>query len=183
MLWNVIKSHSRIRTKLYIIKLSEHKHNTLRPRPNDRYFADDIFKCIFLNENVEFRLKFHWSAFLRVQLTTCHHWLRWWHGDVLAPGHYLNQWWEVYWPIYTSPSLNECMKSRFSIIYISRSVFNKFCYTNNFYVKESCLNQVFNDERVYDIFNIQWTVNQGGSQIKRDIPEVWKNKDDVCWIS
>ena len=26
--------------------------NTLRPRQNGRYFADDIFKCIFLNKNV-----------------------------------------------------------------------------------------------------------------------------------
>ena len=26
--------------------------NTLRPRQNGRNFADDIFKCIFLNENV-----------------------------------------------------------------------------------------------------------------------------------
>ena len=26
--------------------------NTLRPRPNDRHFPDDIFKWIFLNENV-----------------------------------------------------------------------------------------------------------------------------------
>ena len=26
--------------------------NTLRPRQNCRHFADDIFKCIFLNENV-----------------------------------------------------------------------------------------------------------------------------------
>ena len=25
--------------------------DTLRPRPNGRYFADDIIKCIFLNEN------------------------------------------------------------------------------------------------------------------------------------
>ena len=25
--------------------------NTLRPRQNDRHFADSIFKCIFLNEN------------------------------------------------------------------------------------------------------------------------------------
>ena len=31
-----------------------HKHlciNSLRPRPNRRHFADDIFKCIFENEN------------------------------------------------------------------------------------------------------------------------------------
>ena len=26
--------------------------NTLRPRQNGRHFADDIFKCIFLNENI-----------------------------------------------------------------------------------------------------------------------------------
>ena len=36
--------------------------NTLRPRQNGRHFADDLFKCIFLNENVwipiEISLKF-----------------------------------------------------------------------------------------------------------------------------
>ena len=36
--------------------------NSLRPRPNRRHFADDIFKCIFLNENIwipiEISLKF-----------------------------------------------------------------------------------------------------------------------------
>ena len=26
--------------------------NTLRPRQNGRHFADDIFNCIFLNENI-----------------------------------------------------------------------------------------------------------------------------------
>ena len=31
--------------------------NTLRPRWNRRHFADDIFKCIFLNENVWFSIK------------------------------------------------------------------------------------------------------------------------------
>ena len=29
-----------------------HQLNTLRPRQNRRHFADNIFKCIFLNENV-----------------------------------------------------------------------------------------------------------------------------------
>ena len=43
--------------------------NTLRPIKNGRYFADDTFKRIFLNENVIFLSKFHWSLFLRVQLT------------------------------------------------------------------------------------------------------------------
>ena len=31
--------------------------NTLRPRQNGRHFADDIFKCIFLNENAWISLK------------------------------------------------------------------------------------------------------------------------------
>ena len=31
--------------------------NTLRPRQNDRHFPDDIFKCIFLNENVKISIK------------------------------------------------------------------------------------------------------------------------------
>ena len=39
-----------------VIKISHGRHrptklNTLRPRQNRRHFADDIFKCIFLNEN------------------------------------------------------------------------------------------------------------------------------------
>ena len=31
--------------------------NTLKPRPNRRHFADDIFKCIFLNQNVWIPIK------------------------------------------------------------------------------------------------------------------------------
>ena len=31
--------------------------NTLRPRMNDRHFADDIFKCIFMNDDVRISLK------------------------------------------------------------------------------------------------------------------------------
>ena len=34
-----------------------HGFNSLRPRQNGRYKADDIFKCIFLNENVWFPTK------------------------------------------------------------------------------------------------------------------------------
>ena len=36
---------------MYIIKYGGHV-NTLRPRQNRRHFADAMFKCIFLNENV-----------------------------------------------------------------------------------------------------------------------------------
>ena len=38
------------------------RFNTMRPRQNGRHFADDMFKCIFLNENlwipIEISLKF-----------------------------------------------------------------------------------------------------------------------------
>ena len=33
------------------------RFNTLRPRQNGRHFADDIFKCIFFNENVSIAIK------------------------------------------------------------------------------------------------------------------------------
>ena len=50
--------------------------NTLKPRKNGRHFADDIFKCIFLNENVWIPIKISLSLFLRVQLTIFQHWFR-----------------------------------------------------------------------------------------------------------
>ena len=37
--------------------------NTLRPRQNEHHFADDIFKCIFLNENVSISIKI-WLKFV-----------------------------------------------------------------------------------------------------------------------
>ena len=54
----------------------------------------------------EFRLKFHWSLFQRVQLTIFQHWFRWWLGADQATSHHLNQWWLVYWRIYASLALN-----------------------------------------------------------------------------
>ena len=33
------------------------RFNTLGPRQNDRHLVDDLFKCIFLNENVWIRIK------------------------------------------------------------------------------------------------------------------------------
>ena len=44
----------------------------------------------------EFWLIFHWSLFLRVQLTIIQHWFRQWLGTNQATSHYLNQWWLDY---------------------------------------------------------------------------------------
>ena len=82
--------------------------NSLRPRQNDRYFADDIFKCIFFSMKIyEFRLRFHWSLFLRFELTIFQHWFTEWLGAGQATSHYLNQCWLVYRHIYASLGLNE----------------------------------------------------------------------------
>ena len=55
----------------------------------------------------EFRLRFHWSLFLRFELTIFQHWFRWWLDAGQATSHYLSQWWLVYWRIYASHGLNE----------------------------------------------------------------------------
>ena len=56
---------------------------------------------------LEFRLKFHWSLFIRVQFTIVQHWFRWWLGADQATSHYLNQWFLDNRRIYASLGLNE----------------------------------------------------------------------------
>ena len=56
---------------------------------------------------LEFRLKFHWSLFLRVLSTIFQHWFWKWPGADQATSHYLNQWCLVYWRKYASFGLNE----------------------------------------------------------------------------
>ena len=53
-----------------------HTFNTLRPRRYGRHFADDAFKCFSWMKMYEFRSRFHWSLFLRFQLTIFQHWFR-----------------------------------------------------------------------------------------------------------
>ena len=71
-----------------------------------------IFPTTFSNafswkKMFEFRLKFHWSLFPRVQLTIFQHWFRLWFGAEQATSHYLNQCWLEYRRIYASLGLNE----------------------------------------------------------------------------
>ena len=49
---------------------------TLRSTQNGRRFATDNIKCIFLNENSEFQIQFHWSLLPRVKLPINQHWFR-----------------------------------------------------------------------------------------------------------
>ena len=43
------------------------------PGENGRHFTGDVLRSIFMNENFEFWLKFHWRLFLMVQLTIRQH--------------------------------------------------------------------------------------------------------------
>ena len=51
----ILEMYMYIDTKVYGMYLCQNtgrnKNNTLRPRQNVRHFADDVFKCILLNEN------------------------------------------------------------------------------------------------------------------------------------
>ena len=64
---------------------------------------------------LEFWLRFHWSLFVRVQLTIIQHWFRWWLGAGQATSHYLNQWWLVYWRKYASLGLNELKHTTYNM--------------------------------------------------------------------
>ena len=48
--------------------------NTLGPRHNGGHFPDDIFKCIFLNENVWILIKISLKLFPMVVLSKLQHW-------------------------------------------------------------------------------------------------------------
>ena len=50
--------------------------NSFPPGQNGRLFPDDIFRCILMNEKFCILLKFHWSLFLRIQLTITQRWFR-----------------------------------------------------------------------------------------------------------
>ena len=79
--------------------------NTLRLRQNCGHFTNNVFKSIFLNENVWISHKI--PMFLRFELTIFQHWFRWWLGTNKATSHYLNQWWLDCRCIYASLSLHE----------------------------------------------------------------------------
>ena len=75
-LWYLVNSTDMQRTFCYITGIDEGTTprgcfvlNTLRPRQNGRYFADDIFKCIFFNENIWISLQISLKFVPKVQIT------------------------------------------------------------------------------------------------------------------
>ena len=95
--------HSTCRLQLDLIAL-----NALKPGQNGRHFPYDIFKCIFLNENVNISINISvkfapvGSANYIPALVQIMAWRR--PRDKSLS---VNQWWLVYWRIYASRGLNE----------------------------------------------------------------------------
>ena len=104
--YHVIRPHNKY---ICIIVWPHNKYicmiNTLRPRQNCRHFADDIFKCIFLNENVWISIQISLKFVRKGPTLKSFHRLRL--GANQATSHYRNQWWLDYQCIYTSLGLKE----------------------------------------------------------------------------
>ena len=78
---------------------------------------------------------------LRIQLTIFQHWFRKRLGAGQATSHYLNQWWLVYWRIYTSFGLNELTNADLLLIRPLVSHFGEiwtqinFCFEQGMHLK------------------------------------------------
>ena len=93
---------NKIRVNVYVHSHNKRKFewmlNTLRSRKKwPPFFQTTLSNAFSWLKMYEFRLRFHWSLFPRVQLTTIfQHWFKWWLGAGQATSHYLNQWWLIY---------------------------------------------------------------------------------------
>ena len=76
--------------------------NTARMRKIGRHFSGDVFRF----NMYEYRLRFHWNLFLKVQLAIFQHWFRQWFGACQATSHCLNQGWLVYAYMHRSASMS-----------------------------------------------------------------------------
>ena len=103
-------AHSTVKTGITISRLTHWGRDKMAA----------TFKTMFSNtfswmKIYEFRLRFHWSFFLMVQLTIFQHWFRQWLGADQATSHHLSQWWIVYWHIFASLGLNELTNIPYSV--------------------------------------------------------------------
>ena len=81
--------------------------NSSPPGQNGRHFPDDIFKCIFLDENAWISIKISLKFVPKDPINNIPALVQQWLGTDQATSHYLNQWWLGYWLIYASLVLNE----------------------------------------------------------------------------
>ena len=78
-LWNMVpdpKCSSLLSQYIKYLLFWSLQVKSLRRGLNGFNFADNIFKCIFLNENVWISIRCYWILFPRGPLTAFHHWFR-----------------------------------------------------------------------------------------------------------
>ena len=76
-----------------LVQVRDWCHNTFRLRQNSHHFSDDVFKCIFLNENVWISNKISLKFVPKGSITISQHWFRKWLGTCQVTSHCLNQCW------------------------------------------------------------------------------------------
>ena len=111
--------------------ISQDSINTLRPRQNGRHCADDIFKCILLNENVWIPNKISLKVVPEGPINNIPSLVQIWLGADQATSHYLKHNWLVHWHIYVSLGLNELMapcRVTACEIYLRRVFFKLICW-------------------------------------------------------
>ena len=136
--------------------------NTLRPRQNGRQFADDIFECFFLNEDVWISIKISLMYLPTVPINNIPALIQIMAWPDQATSYYLNQWRLFYWRIYASLGLNELNEMYFlkMVSNWTRIIFPK----NGWYT-----NGVF-----FDIWNIANHINI--SKVYFSLFEMWSVK-------
>ena len=77
--------------------------NTLRPRQDGHHFANNVFKCIFLNENVWILLKISLEFVPKVPINNIPALAKIMACADQVTSHYLNQWWLVCQRSYMRP--------------------------------------------------------------------------------
>ena len=101
---NCMDRINRVKMGSYCIFIATHTIHMLIHRPCGQNFADDIFKCIFLNENVWISIAISLKFIPKGQINNIPALVH-----IMAWPYYLNQWWLVYYRIYASLGLNEIM--------------------------------------------------------------------------
>ena len=90
-----------------IIRVKHLSLNSLRPRQNGRHFADDIFKCIFFNENARISITISLNFVPKGPINNIPVLVQIMAWRQPGASHYLNRRWLVSWRIYASLGLNE----------------------------------------------------------------------------
>ena len=102
-----------------------YREMALRPEQSDHHFADDIFKCSFLNDSHVIWFKFHQNLLL-VQSVTIDSGT-WWLGD-RATSQCQND--PIHRCIYASPSLNEFIYIYIYIYMLTNQDLWRFCHNS-----------------------------------------------------